>query len=218
MNRTTRWSAAAAAALALAGCSSNGSQNTLQAALGALGRTVAPQHARGPVLTAANVAAFKGPLMLVKIPSRKVRATLTVATRRAGYTTWSTASGQQLILQGGSIVGTRGLGADIMTTRLDGVAAALRAGQGTALRVVRRLDGANRMVARHYRCTYAATGWQQVDLVWRRQRARRVVETCQGDGAAFTDTYWIGPRGTVWRAEQWIGPGVGTLSYWRLKP
>jgi hypothetical protein len=77
------------------------------------------------------------------------------------------------------------------------------------VRVHTYLEGDNEVTARRYVCQVSARGARAITSFGRRYGTRLFDEACTGEGATFTNRYWIEPGGTVRRARQWVSEEVG---------
>lgn len=168
-------------------------------------------------LTPAQLARAPGPVLLAEMPDVGLAATLQRSGTRAGVETWRTAAGQSLSFRAGVLVATRGLGDDLMSADVAGTQAALR-GQGAAdyPRLLTFLDGEDRTVFRAMVCTMSAPAPATVQGIGTAFPTRLRHETCNTTGLSVTNRYWQDADGTMRRAEQWIGPGLGMLVTERL--
>ena len=202
-----------AAALALAGCDTSrdpggvSPSDLLRDRLKSIGR---PASAPAGLPSDAVLAARKDPLLLVEIPSRGARATLSPAARNAGTVTWLSRDGITVTTRDGLIVATRGLGPDLMSADVGAVRTALTSG-GSAARVHYTLSGENRTVAQRFDCQLTPTGSETLTITGRRFPSRMIEESCAGGGQSFTNRYWVS-QGRVIRSQQWLTPGIGALS------
>lgn len=217
------WIVAALVAL-LAGCG-NGGDSPLGLALSGVVSSLGQGSARAKTdaalarqLTPEVLARAKRPLMLAELPSRDARATFVIGGENRGHVTWLGADGIGLILRGGLLTATRGLGEDLLASETGAAEAAVRRGSGSATRGHRSLGGENQVIARNFACTYASEGREVIEIVGTRRDTRRVAERCAGDGIRFANRYWIGGDGLVWKSVQWIGPAVGSVTLTRLVP
>lgn len=172
------------------------------------------------VLTPEIVAAAQQPYLLVEIPSRQASATRSVFNQKGPIQDWRGADGISLILHNDVLVGTRGLGADLFAA--DPVPShALRSVPAAPYtRVFRYLDAENRHFVVSYRCTTAAGGDAQVDLIARQVSTSRVIETCQthpAEDKPIVNEYWIGSDyKAVWKSRQWVSESVAYATFYHL--
>jgi len=202
---------ALALALSLAGCSGGGGtqdgQGVLLSALGqravssvrtetedplALPRLRPGQRVR---VDPSMIAGVTVPVLLAHLEDRGTVATLGRVAVNDGVATWQGADPVTLSLRsGGLLVGTRGLGADLMIADVAAIDTALRQGGGQGLiRVHRFLDGNLQLQSVTYRCTVVATGREEITIAGRTHAALRFEERCaggEGGQEAFVNTYW----------------------------
>lgn len=168
---------------------------------------------------AAALAATDLPLALAVVEKRNTTAMLTRIETNGAYGSWASPDRRVLIMRGGLVTGTRGLGGDIMSSDLSGVAgliAARKAGSGQ--RVMRFLDGENHTVALVAECR-VSRGVQQ-KLSAGEIKARLVTEmkeACDASGRRFDNRYLVDGMGRVIQSRQWIGPDVGYITIQALR-
>ncbi|MFG6519351.1 YjbF family lipoprotein [Sulfitobacter sp. 1A13496] len=109
--------------------------------------------------------------------------------------TYFTPDNISLSLKEGVLVGTRGLGFDLMSGDVAEVLAGLRHG-GQAVRVHRYLDGEDQIVIKSYICNYSGNA--------------QITETCYGKDHSFKNSYQMS-GGKVVASRQWIGPDLGYI-------
>ncbi|MBW7922548.1 MAG: YjbF family lipoprotein [Rubellimicrobium sp.] len=168
-------------------------------------------------LTPAQLARAPGPVLLADIPDAGLAATLQIAGTANGVETWRSAGNQTLSFRSGVLVATRGLGDDLMGADVTGTLAALRgAGQADYPRLLSYLDGEDRTLLRAMTCTMAPPVSATVPGIARSFPTVLRAETCHTTGLTVRNRYWQDQDGTMRRAEQWIGPGIGMLVTERL--
>lgn len=140
-----------------------------------------------------------------------------------GFILWRTADGIGLTGRGGVLAGTQGLGADLLSAETEPLVRALAAGRSARYRrVLRRLDGEDRLLVQPYDCVLTLGPPGRVVVLGRAHPVRRSTEACRpvepSDPALpapyraepFTNTYDVGD-GTIWVSRQYVGPAVGHL-------
>ena len=118
----------------------------------------------------------------------------------------STPAEEALILRNGMLVGTRGLGHDLSVAE-PGTEGLIRAGaSGSGTRVMRYFagDGVERPL--QFACTVGAG-----------PRPGVTVESCEGHGTSFQNSYMVG-GGQIAVSRQWIGPDLGYVTIQVLRP
>ncbi len=168
-------------------------------------------------LTPAQLERAQVPLLLAEVPGVNLAATLVLMQSRDGVETWRTGESQTLSFRGGVLVATRGLGDDLMSAEVTGTLAALNGGpQEGYPRLLTYLDGEDRTLFRAMICSMSAPEPTMVEGIGTSYATRATVETCHTTGLSVTNRYWQDPDGTMRRAEQWVGPGLGMLVTERL--
>ena len=192
---------AAALLLALAGC------------------VAAPAPDLRATLTAAQIEAIGGPLLLAEAPALGTAALLPEVAWNAATRTWASADGVSLSTTGGLIVATRGLGFDLLSADVSGTLAALAGGvRQDYPRLHSYLDGENRTAFRAFRCVMTSAGRETLDAFGTRREVTRLVETCYSTGDPIVNSYWVGEDGLPWRTRQWVSPEVGPVLTDLLRP
>jgi len=129
-----------------------------------------------------------------------------------GTVQWRDATGAGLLTRGGVLVGTRGIGFDLLTVDARGTRAALAAGGGRdVLRVERHLRSDDVIVTRDYLCDVVAVDRQVLAFYGRNYPTAIFEERCAGEGPSFVNRYWVGGDGAVRRSEVLVSPEAGVL-------
>ena len=143
-------------------------------------------------LTPAAMAQIEGPVLLVQVPQRGAVAVMTRVASNRGVDTYMSGDSISISLRDGILIGTRGLGFDLMVADISAVAPAIAAGAGQGTRTHRYLDGEDQIRVVTYDCRY-------------QRENDAVTEICDGGGLPFRNHY-MGMR-TV----QWVSPRNGAL-------
>lgn len=230
----TRWSALlSAAALALAGCSSTsegGKESLPRVFADSLTAAVAARRAGRPdrvtvtpkMLAETKVAALQvnpeqagGSDFLRRIAQR--RDSDAVANE-----VWQSSDNAQIFLRNGVLVGTRGIGTDIISSDARatvGAVSAARAGGGIRRYVVSNGDLTSRDVV--FRCDVRNLGAGPVTIVNQSFTTVHLRESCVGGPSGDTviaNDYWVVPQsGLVKKSRQWAGPASGYFEIILLK-
>ncbi|MBC9246947.1 YjbF family lipoprotein [Paracoccus sp. 11-3] len=120
--------------------------------------------------------------------------------------TFMTPAEEALILRGGMLVGTRGLGHDLSVAeaQTEGMIRAGASGSGTRTMRYFAGDGIERPL--QFTCTVGAGAKPGV-----------TVENCEGHGTSFQNSYMVS-GGQVAVSRQWIGPNLGYVTIQTLRP
>lgn len=188
----------------------------IRASLGGNAAREAGEAALAAQLTPEALARATRPLLLAELPSRDARATFVIGGENRGHVTWIGADGIGLVLRGGVLTSTRGLGPDLLASDTAAALAAIRRGGGSATRAHRYLGGEHQVIGRDFACSYVSEGRAAIEIVGTRHVTRVVAEGCAGNGARFENRYWIGADGFVWQSTQWIGPEIGEVTLKQL--
>lgn len=201
----------------LAACGNAGSEGSVrgmlttaikESAAKAAGKERAAQPAPDPsAMAAAALRVNPGPLILVGLERMKTTQVMAMTGENAGMCTYMTKNEQALILRGGMLAGTRGLGHDLSVAEMSGSAALIRAGRsGQAQRVMRYWTGDGLERPLTLDCTIGGGAKPGV-----------IVESCRAGVLEFQNNYMVqGGRITV--SRQWIGPDLGYVTIQELRP
>jgi hypothetical protein len=167
------------------------------------------------LITRAEIDANDGDLLLAELRDGEVSAILVPGVSNPRGNTWVTPDGISLTFRGGLLIATRGLGADLMIADVGQVEAVLP-GAGNAVRVHEMLGGEDQIDRLRFGCQLSVEGRQTIEIFERRYETTKVNEVCTGDGATFTNSYWIDSHGKIWKSHQWVSELVGYLDVERL--
>ena len=171
--------------------------------------------APSPPLTRAFIEAQPVDLLRISIISRGAAGLTSLAGRNGGKVTWIGEEGIGFVFDNGLLIGTRGLGDDLMGADVSGAIRSLNGG-GNHLRTLDFMNGLDQIERLTFRCTTAATGSETITIFERSYATTVIEERCRGDIGTFTNTYWRDGSGTIWQSRQWISLDVGYLGYQRL--
>lgn len=199
----------------LAACGNEGQgvvTQTLQQIVGErVARTQAPAQPAAPARSDAERAAEAlrvNPAPLVQVGFEEMGQTQIMAMtgQNGAMRTYMTPSEEAVILRGGMLIGTRGLGRDLSVAE-PGTEALIRNGQsGQGTRVMRYLSGDGLERPLRFDCTVAPG-----------PQAGLMVESCRGHGTSFQNTYAV-QGGQLPVSRQWVGPGMGYVTIATLRP
>ena len=145
-------------------------------------------------------AQYSGLSLKVAVLERQELASILIESETNRDTvTYFTPDGISVALKQGVLVGTRGLGFDLMTADVTEVIGSLHSG-ARAVRIHHYLDGEDKVVMRSFICDYAGH--------------TTVTETCYSDGFEIQNRYTM-HSGRITASRQWISPEQG---YIRLEP
>jgi uncharacterized lipoprotein YajG len=181
----------AAALAALSAC-----QPALQSLVG----TQAPEQAN------LSRAERGGPVMRVQIPSRNANAELVRVARTNGVETWLAVDNISLSFREGVLVGSRGLGFDLMAGDAANTLTAI-SGQGVPVyrRQMRYLTGDHQSTYLMAGCSMDNAGVEIVSG----QRLLRMEEKCTARRDVFTNIFWLNASGRIVETRQWVSPEIG---------
>jgi hypothetical protein len=187
-------------ALALSGCSTDGTNRLFPQAL----QNIIPGRPTPAGPTAAQIrsqlspdvrAQLGAPVKIATLEEVNLASVIVLRARNGNVETYFTPDGISVSLRDGIVVATRGLGFDLMTADVSDVYRAMRAGQ-SAVRIHRYLDGENHVIIRSFICDYAGR--------------TEVIETCHTEGFTITNSYRLA-GGRIIASRQWISPQRGYI-------
>lgn len=193
---------ALSALTALAGCSGQG---VLQRFAGPVPGVSGPEELDA-------LARAGAPQMIVRMPDRGIASTLRLAETRNGVQAWRALDNVQIYIRDGIIIGTRGLGNDLMTADTGPAADLIRRGQaGRITRIHRMLDGEDRLEIRSWICDITPVGPEPVRTGEDSHvTALRVDETCHSPRGGLTNRHWV-LNGAILQSEQVFSQNPGRI-------
>ncbi|MDO5630934.1 MAG: YjbF family lipoprotein [Paracoccus sp. (in: a-proteobacteria)] len=222
MIRATKIAMLAGMIATLAGCSNESGDEAGASPLGILARTatqvVAERRATPeqpatptPARTAEQAAAEAlrvnpAPLIRAGFESLGQTQIMAMTGQNGAMRTYMTSSQQAVILRGGMLSGTRGLGNDLSVTEAQ-TEALIRTGRsGSGQRVLRIYSGDGLERPLQFTCQVGPGPAPGV-----------TIETCNGHGARFQNNYIV-QNGQIMVSRQWAGPGLGYITIETLRP
>ena len=112
--------------------------------------------------------------------------------------------------ESGILVGTRGLGNDLMGADISGVRATLNAGGGTVTRRHSFLSSEDQIFTRDMTCTITREGSETLQTLRGPRDTVKFVEDCQGRLLVFKNSYWIA-GGEILRSRQAVSGTEGFI-------
>ncbi|WEF23020.1 YjbF family lipoprotein [Paracoccus sp. S3-43] len=217
MNGTLKITLAATLLAGLAGCGNDGrGLGPFGALVQTAGQVMAERRAEGqqpaaaaksPQEAAAEALRINpGPLIQVGFENLDRTQVMAMTGQNGAMRTYMTPSEEAVILRNGMLVGTRGLGNDLSVAE-PGTEGLIRAGaSGSGTRVMRYLSGDGLERPLRFACTVGAG-----------PRPGVIVESCQGHGASFQNSYMV-QGGQIPVSRQWLGPVLGYVTIQTLRP
>ena len=173
------------------------------------GKAEPAQPAKSPEQMAAEALRVNpGPLILVGLESQGRSQVMAMTGQNGDMRTFMTPSEQAVILRGGMLVGTKGLGHDLSVAEADASAALIRARRsGQVSRTMRYLvgDGLERPLPMD--CTISPG-----------PNAGVMVEDCRAAGGVAIQNSYLPQGGSIPVSRQWIGPDLGYITIQVLRP
>ncbi|MCB2095249.1 MAG: YjbF family lipoprotein [Rhodobacteraceae bacterium] len=213
------------AALAVSGCGSDtsrteGTKIALDVAKGLKAKLFSSRKspAAKPEVDAEALAAiamdsFPGPLIMARIDKLGTVSAMGEFGRNGATRTFATPQRQTLVFRNGLLVGTRGLGHDLMSADF-GPAAELvsRRQAGTYRRTYRFLDGEGIERPVPMACELTPGEPRSFSFAGTRYATLQLAERCESSGLAIVNDYWVTQGGTIAMSRQWIGAALGYVT------
>ncbi|WP_299026331.1 YjbF family lipoprotein [uncultured Sulfitobacter sp.] len=135
---------------------------------------------------------------------------------------WKSSDDAQIFLRNGVVIGTRGIGRDIIAADANYAVNALRTGASSSgLRSFIVSDGDVTTSEMQYRCDIRNLGSKKIVVVNRSFTTNHFRETCVNTvagGADLRNEYWVErSTGVVRKSNQWVGPVAGYFEMILLK-
>ena len=164
------------------------------------------------VMTAERLDTAGSPVLLAVTRSVDQGNTLIPISANRGTVQWTDIAGGGLLTRGGVLVGTRGLGHDLLTADAAGLRAALAAGGGTRVnRIETHLRADNVQIRRQYLCDVMPVGRDTLSFYGSTFEAVVYEERCRGEGETRVNRYWLDGGGVVRRQEVVVSDEAGVL-------
>ena len=159
-----------------------------------------------------------GPMMLTEFATKNVSITMRRRSENGPVKTWNSKDGVSLSFERGVVVGTRGLGDDLMSSDVNGSLVMLAGQMGDRFyqRFQTYLDGEYQSQFRSFQCQRTSSRREVVRIFERNHATTRTEETCYTPDLQFTNIYWRGSDGIMWKSQQWISPSIKYLVTERL--
>ncbi|MGJ8543825.1 MAG: YjbF family lipoprotein [Sulfitobacter sp.] len=216
--------------LVLAGCSSDSSDRGLMRDIaGNLATTLKSKTGgRPPVVTmsAEKLATINAAVLQVNPLRFGGSNFLTRITRRNDsrggiVDVWQSTDKAQIVLNNGVLVGTRGVGSDIIASIAPGtINAVMNTRSGSGRRSYEVSDGDSTATKLTLDCTWHVAGPAQISVTGQAFSTTHMVEICS-DHSDKSDQienhFWVQSDGTVRKSQQWAGPAVGYFELILLK-
>jgi len=174
-------------------------------------RTITP-----PDFSAQAIAQDTSQFMVLNLTTLGIAAPARIIADNGADVTWRTQAGYTASFRDGMLVATRGLGDDLMAAEAGQVRAALRAGGGSARRVVEFLSDQDQIESMTFDCVIVAAGTETIDLGLRQVPTRKFDETCTNPRLVFSNIYWLDSAGAIVQSRQFVSPTVAYLRSNRL--
>lgn len=210
--------------LLLLGCSSEQDTTTSipKVVFGSLSQVLAARKAGPPQrveLTATQLASINQPVLQVNPEVFGGTDFLGLFSSRSNsglgtVQVWQSTDKAHLFLRNGVVVGTRGIGGDIISADADVTIRSLVAGVGrSGIRTYVISDGDVTTTEYKFQCTLESAGEENITVVNQVFKTKLMRESCKGGprgDSVIRNDYWVQKStGLLRKSRQWIGPRVG---------
>lgn len=163
--------------------------------------------------------ATPAPAIVVSVEQRDAATGFLRQSQRDDIETWISPDNVALYLQQGFVVGTRGLGRDLMAADVSQPAAlVLGRRNGQVQRFMSFLDGNDQVILRSYICDIQSRGGREIDLGTGLVPTELMQERCSNPDQEFQNLYWVETRtGQIVQSRQWAGDFSGPLAIRRAQ-
>ncbi|MXU65063.1 YjbF family lipoprotein [Oceanomicrobium pacificus] len=168
-----------------------------------------PGQTQTVTVDTSQIAAAKGQGLIVQLVDRGTANRFRPVGRINGVVTWAAPDGVSVSLRDGMVVNTAGLAPDLFAADTSGVR--LADAPASYTRVMRYLDGEDRIALRSYHCDLTDRGPRQIPFGSGMVMARQMVEDCGSSSHAFENLYFLDSDGRILGSRQWLGDGIGTI-------
>lgn len=170
------------------------------------------------VLTRSLLDSVNGPMMLTEFETKQVSITMRPRSKNRSVTTWYSKDWVSLSFDNGVLIETRGLGDDLMSSDVSGTLRMLSGQMGDRYyeRFETYLDGEYQSQFRSFRCQRTGSRREVIEIFERTQATTRTEETCYSPDLEYTNIYWRGSDGIMWKSQQWVSPSIKYLVTERL--
>jgi len=169
---------------------------------------VVDQAATAPAETPASGGAMTEG-MLVSLPTKGVGALLAAAGHNGDKITWLSPDGIGVVTRNGILIGTRGLGHDLMGVDVADFDVITSGAPND--RLVERLDGTDQIQSLVFQCVLTGQAAEEIEIATQKVATTRFDEACRNDSFIFTNKYWVNADGRLVRSLQLVSPGVGYM-------
>lgn len=169
-------------------------------------------------LVSKALSATKGPIAIVVRLDTKAVLAMNPVGRNGDYVTWGSAPGQGITYKRGVMTSTRGLGEDLMSSRIDAAVSAITSRRDADYtRQHFYLGDLGQTAQLTLNCSLRRSGTEKVAIGEINANAVIMKEKCRKGEIAFTNIYWVDGAGRVLKSSQWIGQRMGNLAIQNLR-
>ncbi|WP_297772943.1 YjbF family lipoprotein [uncultured Roseovarius sp.] len=202
----------------LAACSNQrSSENVFSAAKILLDQSGTPPVAPDPKVVSAvaqdALAKTSGPVAVYSLEDRNAVAVLRPIARNGPHQTWASygsSDRRSASTRNGVLTSTRGLGNDLMSSRIEPLLAVVTQREdGVATIQQRYLDGENQIVTLKSDCKITRAGSETLPVGGRNVAVVRMTAECWQADRSVTNSYLVDGNGRIVQSRHWAGPTMG---------
>ncbi|WP_204114939.1 YjbF family lipoprotein [Shimia biformata] len=146
------------------------------------------------------------PLILIEMKDGGGTAAVVEIERNGPHVTYASADRRTIVMKGGMVTATRGLGQDLMSSDSDPSSDLVRARKsGEVTRVMRHIGGDDQSVERRFACQIAP-GTRDEFKGSLHTEGTIMIERCRADDMGFTNSYVVSGKGQITESIQWLSP------------
>jgi len=221
---TARRMIAALLLAALAGCTSDGDSSLQRIGqLASVSIFGEEERAPQPELTRAELDQIPYATIALSFEGGP-RTFLVPLADNGGYLSYMDEGRHGLVMKGGAVTGTLGLGQDLKAVThhiSDPIAVAMPLEQWPGM-VYRDYQFRQRDLGQYsvtMACVFQPLASERIEIVEIAFDVVRVAETCTNAARKVANTYWVEPdTGFIWKSEQWLGPHLPEATVEIIRP
>lgn len=212
--------------LALAACSNQrSSENVLSVSKALIKqqriKPTAPDPQRVLVVAQHALSNTTGPILLYALEDRKAVSVLRPIAQNGSYQTWAaygSSERRSISTLNGVLVSTRGLGNDLMSSRLEPLLDVVsRRENGVATIQQRYIDGENKIVNLKSDCKITRGETEALSGGSGAVSGLRMTAECWQADRSVVNSYLVDRNGSILQSRHWVGPTMGYSSIQRLR-
>lgn len=138
---------------------------------------------------------------------------------RGKIVVWKSVGPENIILQNGVLIGTKGIGNDLGSVDASATVRALKSRRNTTgekIYYLRRDDNSEAQI--RLQCEITNVGSESIEVIERRYSTTHMREVCSNRSGRITNDFWVDSQtGAIRKSRQWGGPELGYVAFRLLK-